>query len=354
MTATDSGATGNAGERELGAGMRVAVAALVALAAWLTAFDGAARAADDDEDALIRRGVELRKRGDDRAAMQEFERAYRLARSPRAAAQLGFAEQALAMWPQADTHVSESLRAKDDPWINKNRAVIEESLRTIRAHVGRIEISGGRPGAAVAVNGQRVGTMPLAEPVAVSAGAVDIEVRAAGHQPAVKTVNVAAGEYARVSFALVADLPPAAKLPPGAPAVSPAVPMVAAAPVAASDVGAGAHVDAGRGRRAAAIGIGAAGVVAIGAGIACTLVGRSKFDAINDDAAADRPYDESNGNWKTYETSAVALYVVGGAALVTGSVLYLNSRRRETNATGMSLRPVIAPSRAGAMLSVRF
>ena len=330
--------------------------ALVALAAWLTAVGGAARAADDDEEALIRRGVELRKRGDDRAALQELDRAYRLARSPRAAAQLGFAEQALAMWPQAETHVSESLRAKDDPWINKNRAVVEESLRTIRAHVGRIEISGGQPGAAVAVNGQRVGTMPLAEPVAVSAGAVDIEVRAAGHLPAVKTVNVAAGEYARVSFALVADLPPAAKLPPGAPAVLPAAPMASAAPVAAPDVGAGAgaHVDAGRSRRAAAIGIGAAGVVAIGAGIACTLVGRNKFDAINDDAAADRPYDESNGNWKTYETSAVALYVAGGAALVTGSVLYLNSRRGETNGTAMSLRPVIAPSRAGAMLSVRF
>ena len=115
----------------------------MALAAWLTAFGGAARAADDEE-ALIRRGVELRKRGDDRAALQELQRAYQVARSPRAAAQLGFAEQALAMWPQAETHVSESLRAKDDPWINKNRAVVEESLRTIRAHVGRIEIS-GRP-----------------------------------------------------------------------------------------------------------------------------------------------------------------------------------------------------------------
>ena len=334
--------------------MRGAVAALVALAAWLPVLDGGARAADDEE-ASIRRGVELRKRGDDRAALPEFERAYRLARSPRAAAQLGFAEQALAMWPQAETHVSEALRATDDPWINKNRAVIEESLRTIRSHVGRIEIAGGRPGAAVSVNGQRVGTMPLAEPVTVSAGPIDVEVRAAGYAPAVKTVNVAAGEYARVSFALVADRPPGAAPAAGAPAVLPAPAMVSAAPVAAPDVGAGAGADVGRGRRMAALGIGAAGVVAIGAGIACTLVGRNKFDAINDDAAADRPYDESNGNWKTYETAAVALYVVGGAALVTGTVLYLNGRRGETSTTPtMSLRPVIAPSRAGASLSVRF
>jgi len=329
--------------------MRGAVAALVALAAWLPVLDGGARAADDEE-ALIRRGVELRKRGDDRAALPEFERAYRLARSPRAAAQLGFAEQALAMWPQAETHVSEALRATDDPWINKNRAVVEEALRTIRAHVGRIEIAGGQPGAAVAVNGQRVGTMPLTEPVTVGAGPIDIEVRAAGYAPAVKTVNVAAGEFARVSFALVADRPPAA-----APGAAPALPAPTMVSAAAPDVGAGAGADVGRGRRMTAIGIGAAGVAALGAGIACTLVGRHKFDAINDDAAADRPYNESNGNWKTYETAAVALYVVGGAALVTGTVLYLNGRRSETSGTAtMSLRPVITPSRAGASLSVRF
>jgi hypothetical protein len=333
--------------------MRGSVAALVAVAAWLTALGGGARAEADDEDALIRRGVELRKRGDDRAALQELQRAYQVAKSPRAAAQLGFAEQALALWPQAETHVSESLRAEADPWITKNRAVVEEALRTIRSHVGRIEISGGRPGASVAVNGQRVGTLPLAQPVAVSSGPVDVEVKAAGYLPAVKTVHVAAGEYARLSFALVAQQPPPftpAPAPRG-PTVLPSVPVIATGAVPPD---ASAETDAGRGRRVAAIGIGAAGVVAIGAGIACSVVGRNKFNAINDDAAADRPYNESNGNWKTYETSAVALYVAGGAALVTGSVLYLTSRRGEARGGAISLRPVVAPSRAGALVSVSF
>ena len=238
----------------------------------------------------------------------------------------------------------------------QNRAVVEESLRTIRSHVGRIEISGGRPGAGVAVNGQRVGTLPLAQPVAVSAGPVDIEVRAAGYLPAVKTVNVAAGEYARVSFALVAQPqpPPFAPAPaPRGPAVMSPVPVIAGGAAAAS-APPDADADSSRGRRVAAIGIGAAGVVAIGAGVACSLIGSNKFDAINDDAAADRPYNESNGNWKTYETSAVALYVVGGAALVAGSALYLTSRRGESRGAAVSVSPVIAPSRAGASLSVRF
>jgi len=158
-----------------------------------------------------------------------------------------------------------------------------------------------------------------------------------------------------LSFALVAQQPPPftpAPAPRG-PTVLPSVPVTAAG-AAASPAPPDAAADAARGRRVAAIGIGAAGVVAIGAGIACSVVGRNKFNAINDDAAADRPYNESNGNWKTYETSAVALYVAGGAALVTGSVLYLTSRRGEARGGAISLRPVVAPSRAGALVSVRF
>ena len=50
----------------------------------------------------------------------------------------------------------------------------------------------------------------------------------------------------------------------------------------------------------------------------------------------------------------MALYVVGGAALVAGSALYLTNRRGEARGTSVSLRPVIAPARAGATLSVRF
>jgi hypothetical protein len=321
---------------------------LAALTVWSAGGAGVAGAAGvDEEEALIRLGLELRKRGDDRAALAELERAYQVARSPRAGAQLGFVEQALGMWPQAEMHVSEALRVgAGDPWIIKNRATAEEALRTIRSRVGRVEIGGGRPGAAVAVNGQRVGTMPLAEPVAVSAGPVDIEVKAAGHLPAVKTVNVAAGEYARVSFALVPQPSPAAA--PSAPA-----PVVSIASPPAPSSGGDAVADAGRGRRMAAIGLGAGGVAAIGAGIACTLIGKSKFDAINDDAAADRPYDESNGNWKTYETAAAGLYVVGAGALVAGSVLYLTGRNQE-RASSIAVRPSLAPSRAGAELSVRF
>jgi hypothetical protein len=358
----------------------VLVALVVVAATVGSGWSGQARAAADDEDALIRRGLELRKAGDDHSALIVLQRAYQIARSPRAAAQLGFAEQALGRWTQAEVHVSEALRADSDPWIRKNRAVVEEALQTIRAHVGRIEIAGGQPGAQVLVNGVPVGAMPLPTAIPVNAGPVDVEMRAPGHLPALKTVNVAAGEYARVPFTLqrlggprapapVAAAPPAPVSPPVAtapPAPTPQPPSaVLAAPgiAPATEPGipdADVEGDPGRGGRRAGVGLMVGGVAMIGLGVGGSLIGKSKFDAIHEDAAANRPYDEGNGNWQTYETAAAVAYVVGAAALVGGAIMYANglSRRREVTTAGSARarvwHPVVAPRRGGAGLSVRF
>ena len=251
----------------------------------------------------------------------------------------------------------QALRANDDRWITKNRATVEEALTTIRAHVGRVEIVGGEPGAQVTVNGQPAGSLPLKDAVAVSAGPVEIEVKAAGFAPAVKTVNVAVGEYARVPFTLrpqtrTALVPP----PPGA--VAPVQPVPSALVDAPS---AAPKDDPGRTRRYAGLGLVAGGLAAVGGGVAASLTAKHKFDAINADAAADRPYNESNGNWKGYETGATVLYVVGAGALIGGGVLYVSGRGHSEAAgtaagTGVSvsLKPQIAPGRAGATVAVRF
>ena len=214
------------------------------------------------------------------------------------------------------------------------------------------------------MNGQPVGALPLREAVPVSAGPVDIEVRGAGFESALKTIHVAAGELARVPFTL---RPVAPHLRPGRArrrchSRASRRPPVSPLPAAAPDPPRSSRriaADAGRGRRIAGIGLVAGGVAAIGGGVAASVVGKNKFDAIGADAAADRPYNESNGNWKSYETAAAALYIVGGVAVVGGVVLYVAGRpraeeRRPPAVSSISLRPVVAPSRAGATLSVRF
>jgi hypothetical protein len=64
----------------------------------------------------------------------------------------------------------------------------------------------------------------------------------------------------------------------------------------------------------------------VAGGLALELVAAHKYDAINDDAHAGRPYDPANGNWKTFEGGAIAFFVTGGAALVAGTSLYLLNR----------------------------
>ena len=164
-------------------------------------------AADDatTADKLIHRGVELRRVHDDDGAQREFQQAYDLVHSPRAAGQLGLAEQALGRWEDAEAHLSEAIRAAGDSWVAKNRAVLDQALVTIQAHLGRIEVIGDPEGAAVSLNGRAVGKLPLAQPIRVSAGQVDVEVHAAGYVPVQRTVSIVGGQYQRVVIRLAKD-----------------------------------------------------------------------------------------------------------------------------------------------------
>jgi len=72
---------------------------LPAVSLVLGASPAMARAASSegsaDEETYLERGVDLRKKGDDEAALHEFRRAYEVSKSGRALAQVALAEQAL-------------------------------------------------------------------------------------------------------------------------------------------------------------------------------------------------------------------------------------------------------------------
>jgi hypothetical protein len=135
---------------------------------------------------------------DDEAAAREFRKAYDLVPTPRAAAQLGLAKQALGLWEDAERYVSEAMRAPKDEWVAKNRATLNDALGTIQLHLARLEVIGDPEGAEVAVKGRSVGKLPLAEAVRVSAGEVDVDVRAPGYSPVQRTLTLIGGQYQRV------------------------------------------------------------------------------------------------------------------------------------------------------------
>jgi hypothetical protein len=151
---------------------------------------------------LIRRGIELRKAHEDERALREFQKAYKLTRVPRAAGQLGLAEQAVGRWEEAEQHVREALDAPNDPWVTKYHDSLVDAMGLIQRHLGRVEIIGEPEGAEVSVNGRQVGRLPLADPITVSVGEVDIELRAPGYQPGQRTITLVVGQYQRVVLRL--------------------------------------------------------------------------------------------------------------------------------------------------------
>jgi hypothetical protein len=172
-------------------------------------------AQSEEPERWLHEGVELRKQGDDRAALALFSRAVAATGWPRAYAQLGLAEQALGLWVEADEHLHTALAATEDPWIARNRPALEEATRYVGEHVGTLEMT-GTPNAAMTINGRSVGTLPLAGPLRLPIGTVIVEARRSGYVAEIRAVTLAPGAVMHESFEL-SLVPPAA---PPAPAAS--------------------------------------------------------------------------------------------------------------------------------------
>jgi hypothetical protein len=156
--------------------------------------------AGDPAEAHLRKGVQLLARDRNEEALLEFRRAYALSRTPRAAAQVAFAERALMHWVSAEAFLEEALAALDDPWIQRNRAILSSELAEVQKHVAALEISGGTPGAEVRVNAAAVGILPLRKPLRVAEGRTTIVV-GTGPQEHRQIIDLEGGDRKTVSFA---------------------------------------------------------------------------------------------------------------------------------------------------------
>ena len=207
---------------------RVLVAALVA--ALLVPAPG--RAQDDAQkqvDAIIKKAVELRRQGNDRDALAELQRATSIANPPRLSAQIALAEQALGLWPAADKHLREALEHGADPWIKKNRKLLDESLATVDAHLGTLDVWGAPEGAQVLIDGEPAGTLPLSIAIKVPAGTVELTLRAKNFVETTRKLEISPGASVREHVVLreisIAAAPPPPPTPPET-----AVPAVAVSP----------------------------------------------------------------------------------------------------------------------------
>ncbi len=164
----------------------------------------AAVSVEVQSEALITRGVSLRTQQRDAEALALFEQANTIFPSPRAMAQIAFAEQALNRWVLAERHLREAMAATTDPWIVRNATALHAAIAAIDVHLGRLEVVANVAGAELWISAVRVGTTPLTEPLRLPVGSTPIELRAAGYVTSTHTVDIVHGRTLRESMTLEA------------------------------------------------------------------------------------------------------------------------------------------------------
>jgi PEGA domain len=284
----------------------------LALAAAWTLLPCAAYA--EDAEALVTRGLELRVQGKDDQALVLFKRADALAPSPRTRAQVALAEQALGIWVSAEAHLGAALAAKNDPWIEKNRAALSAALDVVKQHVGSLEVLGGAPGAEVIVDGAKLGVLPMAAPWRIEVGRRSLEIHAPGYHSASRATEIVAGRTTRETIELVREQPSA----PGAAAAGGAPPpRIVVQP------------DPGSTQRIVGwIGVGT-GAALLAAGVIGLVARQSAISSYNDDVACPgrssalqptqcQDYVSSANSWRTV---SIVGFIGGGVLTVGGIVL---------------------------------
>ncbi len=167
---------------------------------------------EDDADALVARGIALRRTGQDGEALKSFQRAEVLEPgSARVQVHLAATHQALGEWEAADRYLTRALAQSADPYIEKHQSTLAAARRRIDTHIGSLQVSGGPPSTEIRLNGRLIGTLPIAETVRVEGGIYTLEARLAGHYPVTRSIALAGGSLVRESIRLqslsVAGLP---------------------------------------------------------------------------------------------------------------------------------------------------
>lgn len=246
----------------------------------------AAAAASAPDEELNSKGVALRLAGNNKAALEPFQKAYDLTHSPRATAQLGLVYQSLGRWELAEPLVAKALQSRDDAWVKKYETELGRALDVIRNHVAHLELVTDPPQSEVVANGAVAVRLPLAEPVTVAAGQVDLEFRAPGYRNAVRTLTIKAYQYERVfvrlerepgaAAAKVTAVPPAvAEATNGGEAPAEARATAGGAGSSGGTVASTAGVDARRVVKWTSLGLAGA---ALGTGIVATAIHSSSVE----------------------------------------------------------------------------
>jgi tetratricopeptide (TPR) repeat protein len=144
--------------------------------------------------------------------------------------------------------------------------------------------------------------------------------------------------------------------PAAPPAPSPAPPAAATTAPAATPASASAAPDARAGRTLRIVGLSGAavGVAALATAIAMSVLAKNASDQLTHGTPGSMYNVTLDRQGRAEQNAAIALYAVGGAALVAGAVAWGLGWRAERGARRFVIAPSLGPTWAGADALVRF
>jgi len=265
----------------------------------------AEEAGEQESEALIKKGVQQRREGENAAALEAFMRAHRIQPSGRTLAQVGLARQSLRQWAEAVDCLQGAL-GTHEAWVEKNRAPLEEALGAVKAHVGWLLVT-GPAGARLWLNESPMGALPLKE-IRLDEGGYVAKVEREGSRIWSQKVTVT-GQKTIELVAMLEDAPPVVATVPTRPSVD----VSPAEPSRKSDLG-----------RTVGGGI-------LGAGLAVAAVGTVVW------------IQQAQGSYGTFDSGATGpvLLVGGVVGMLAGGVLLYVGRDSSVSAVMTSRGPVV-------------
>jgi hypothetical protein len=180
-------------KQRLSYGVRVAVLASAVLGAVTPAA-----AEDAVVEALIQRGIQLRRDSSDDEALAVFLEAEKQdPTSVRVLLHVVTAAQAAGKWLVADTYMKKVSALNEDAYYRRHADAIDVVRRAVTARVGTFQAQGSPDGASVRLDGQQVGTLPMTEPASIEAGAYLMEVHKPGFYRLRRNVTITGGVLTR-------------------------------------------------------------------------------------------------------------------------------------------------------------
>jgi hypothetical protein len=149
-------------------------------------------------EALIQRGIQLRRNNSDEEALAVFLEAEKQdPTSVRVLLHVVTAAQAAGKWLLADSYMRKVTALESDPYYQRHADAIDVVRRSIAARVGTFQAQGGPDGASVRLDGQLVGTLPMTAPASIEAGAYLMEVHKPGFYRLRRNVTISGGVLTR-------------------------------------------------------------------------------------------------------------------------------------------------------------